>query len=198
MFIKWLAAAFVILFPTCLSAQEHYFAMKGGYNYSSLQVADGTSQYDLTARHAMNIAMVYATKFENLPFGLSIEPGYTLKGSRIAHDTLNYKFHYLSIPVLFDFYPLEKIKISAGPELSYLMAARNLNDTITTSLMDTYSRRWELSGTVGVSISPTFFLDIGMRYNMAFTYAAREDELLQARNLYNNYLQIYILLKIAN
>lgn len=192
------AVTILMILPLQLSGQEHYYAIKGGYNYSTLLNQEGTPQYSISSRSTFNLALVYSNKMRTLPIGFSIEPGYILKGTKIDHDTLDYKLHYINMPILFDFYPIERVKISAGPELAYLISARNLNDTITTDISNIYNKRWELSGAIGVSFSPVFFMDVGFRYNMAFNYAAREDELLNARNLYNKYLQVYLILKIAN
>lgn len=174
-------------------SQESYVGLKGGYNRSSLK-SENTSDLTLQNKHAYTIALVICSVSEQLPLGMSIEPGYTLKGARTEEDSVNYRFHYLNMPLLLDIYPVKRLKLSAGPEISYLAGAKN--DTV--SVLNTYDKRWEISGTVGISYSLSFFADIGLRYNMAFTKVAEYDPLLDRRNLFNQYVQVNLVLKIAN
>ena len=103
------------------------------------------------------------------------------------------------MPLLIDYYLTEKLKLSIGPEISSLGSPKNiLNDSTKVNIRDTFNKKWELSGSVGMSYSFDYFVDIGLKYNRAFTKVADYDPLIDRRNLYNNYLQFYFLLKIAN
>lgn len=176
--------------------QDGYFGIKGGFNISSLN-SSNESAIDISSRNAYNVSMVFSQFYNRI--GGSLELGYTLKGADIGHDTLDYKLHYFSVPVLLDFYPIKQIKISAGPEISYLVSARNhSNDSTSQNLLNTYDNRFEVAGLVGASISLTYFMDFGVRYSQSFTKVSKYDALLDRKNLYNSYLQFYILLKIAN
>lgn len=179
-----------------INAQDGYFGIKGGYNASSLNSSE-ESDIEVNNRHAYNISMVYS--HFNQKLGYSIELGYTLKGADIGHDTLDYKFHYINMPLLIDFYPIKQLKISAGPEISYLLSAKNhSNDTTSQSLLNTYDKRLEVSGLVSASASLTYFMDVGIRYSHSFTKVSKYDALIDRKNLYNSYLQFFILFKIAN
>lgn len=191
-----LLIGFSLLTTVNTFSQESYLGIKGGYNLSKLK-SEGVSRIGLDDKHAYNFALVFGYKARNAPIGMSLEPGYTLKGTRVNQDTLSYKFHYLSLPFLIDYYPIERLKISVGPEISFLTGARNKGDT-TVSIANMYNNKWELSGTVGVSYSLGYFADFGVRYNSAFTKISDMDALIDRRKLFNQYFQAYLLFKIAN
>jgi len=190
-----------------VTAQQSYMGFKGGFNLSKFD-SEGISDIEVDDRKAYNFAFVYSfISRTNPPLGLTIEPGYTLKGTRfktgmILNDTLRAisgnKLHYISLPVLFDFYPIKNLKISVGPEVAFLAKTKLMIADTTQSISSTYNKRWELSGTVGISYSIDFFVDLGLRYNTAFTKVAEMDAILNRQKLFNQYLQVYLMFKIAN
>ena len=122
-----------------------------------------------------------------------------IKGSRVGTDTTDYKFNFLSMPILFDFYPVKKLKISAGPEIGYLLNAKNIvNDSTKVKINNVYDNRLEVSGTVSASYSISYFANLGVRYNRAFTPLAGNDEALKREDLFSEYFQVFLTLKIAN
>lgn len=190
---------------TISKGQDFYIGLKGGYNNANVSSQEFTESLDSieTQRlHAWNIGLVYSYQFYKLPLpvGFSIEAGYNLKGTKTNRDSLNYRFNYLTMPVLLDAYLLnEKLKISVGPEFSYLAKAKNIkNDTTKVSLLSTYNKRWEVSGSVALSYSISFYADLGLKYNTSFTNIANSDAVLERKNLRNQYFQIFLLFKIAN
>lgn len=187
----------LLLFSLTVNAQNTYLGIKAGYTIASFkQEGDGT--VSLNPLPGFTVGLVGSSEFENLPLGFSIEPGYVLKGSRINNDTLDYRFHYVNMPLLFEVYPIKRLKLSAGIEPAYLISAKNhVNDSTKRSLLDTYNR-WEVSGVLGASFTPVYFLDIGFRYTTAFTKAAEQDAIIDRKNIYNQYLQFFVVFKIAN
>lgn len=186
-----------LLVSYTLSSQDTYLGIKAGYTSSSLNSTTSPNP-QLQNRKSLNFALVYNYQF-NQTLGFTFEPGFMIKGSKITNDTLDYKFHYLSMPILFDFYPIKKVKVSVGPEIAYLSNATNrVNDTITFSLLNTYNNRWEFSGIASLSYSASFFLDLGVRYSKSFTKVASFDAILNRRELYNEYVQVFVLFKILN
>ncbi|PIB34522.1 hypothetical protein BFP72_03400 [Reichenbachiella sp. 5M10] len=177
-------------------AQNSYFAIKGGYNLSSLHSSDDPSP-SLSTRPAFSISGVFAEQFDYI--GFSTELGYTRKGTKVNQDTLDYKFNYATGALLLDIYPLDWLKISVGPEFGYLLGATNYaTDSTSQNLLNTYDQRFEVSGTIGASVSVLYFLDLGVRYNRSFTTVSQYDAILNRKDLYNSYLQFFVLLKIAN
>ena len=194
---------FIIGLSSYSSAQSH-LAFKTGFNSSRLN-ADDDSPVEFSSRPAYNLALAYTFKSRNTPLGFSVEPGYTLKGAKVSIDTVDYKYDYLTLPILIDFYPLKRLRISAGPEISYLAGARNIGakkqvvDTVQViNVTDNYDNRMEVSATLGVSYPLDFFLDLGFRYNRGLTRITDLDAITNRRKLYNEYLQVFLLFRIAN
>lgn len=186
------------LHANVLLAQEGYLGIRTGYSNTTLN-SSSTSDITIDSRHTWHTSLVYSYIFKNNLMGFSIEPGYLIKGTRIDVDTMDYKFNFISTPLLFDFYPIKKLKVSIGPEVAYLIDAKNtVNDTTKVSLTDTYNNRWEISGTIGASYSLSFFADLGVRYNRSFTPLASSDVALKREDLFSEYFQVFLLLKIAN
>ncbi|MFY0600809.1 MAG: PorT family protein [Cyclobacteriaceae bacterium] len=189
-----------LTFFTCWNvvAQASFFGLKGGYNISSLS-SSGQSKIKLEDRNAFNVAGVISFREWQSKWGFSLEPGYTLKGTLTNADTLDYRFHYLTLPLLVDCYPIKRLKISAGPEISYLVSTKNkVNDTIKVNLLNTYGNRLEFSATIGAAYELDYFVDIGIRYNASLTKISDFDPELGMKNLRNQYFQVYLLFKIAN
>lgn len=181
------------------SSQDFYLGLRGGYNRATLSADASPSLIKLQDRNAWNLAFTYNFKAEKIPVGFSFETGYVQKGAKTNVDSLDYQFHFLAMPILLDIYPIKRLRISVGPEVSYLMAAKNrANDSTKVNLLNTYDNRVEFSGSIGASFSLSFFADLGVRYNQSFTPIAKQDPVLDRRNLFNQYFQIFLLLKIAN
>lgn len=201
-------------------SQEFYFGLRGGYNKSTLHSSNESSP-TLEPRTSFSIGAVYCSEPNTTvgKLGYTIEFGYTQKGAIIDSDSLDYKFHYLSAPLLIDIYPIPRLKLSAGLEFSYLTKARNNNivyvdsvvfenniatDTITSkvdrsySLLNTYDKRFEVAGIVDASYAVSFFMNVGFRYSHSFTNVSKYDGILDRQDLRNSYFQVYLLLKLAN
>jgi len=188
----------LLLFVTTICpAQDFYFGLKGAYNLSTLSDQDDSPLLD--SRNTFGVSAVFDFKPAQSDFGISFEPGYIRKGAVIDSDTLDYVFHFIGGPILFNYSPIPNFKVSVGPELAYLTEARNIpNDSTKISILDDYDNRWEISGTLGASYSLSFFADVGVRYSLAFTDLASSDALIDSRNLYTQYFQVFLLLKVAN
>ena len=178
--------------------QDYYFGLRAGYSQSQLE-GDGAPALALQDRQGFTFAFVHNVRFNRSKFGFTIETGYVLKGARINSATNDYRFHYLNAPVLLDFYPTEKLKLSVGPEVAFLADARNrTSDSTSVGINDVFNERWEVSGTASVSYALDFFADIGVRYSRGFTKTQNLDAILNRRNQYNSYFQVFIMLKLAN
>lgn len=189
----------IFICTICWGQEGFYVGLKGGYNNASLQSEPLSGSIETKSFHAWNIGLLYSHCFQQVPVGFTTEIGYTLKGTQTNINSLSYRFDYISVPLSIDLYVFEKIKLSVGPEFSYLGKANNIkNDSTTVSILDTYNKRWELSGSVALSYSISFFSDIGIKYNRSFTNVSNRDAILNRKNLYNQYFQVFLLLKIAN
>lgn len=193
-----ITAFFVLFFYFTSNAQNYHLGLRLGYSQSSLS-ADAASAISLKDRQSFGIGLVHTIRPYQSKFGVSIETGYVLKGTRIENESLDYRLHYINAPILFDFYATEKLKLSLGPELGFLADARNrLTDSTSVTLEDIYEERWDISGTFSLSYALDFFLDVGARYNRSFSKFRTPDNNLNRIDQYSEYFQIFLAFKIAN
>ncbi len=178
--------------------QEYHLGLRAGYSQANLE-ADDESAFTLKARQAFTFAFTHNLRFRQSPIGFSIETGYVLKGARISDPGNDYRLQYMNFPVLLDIYPSENLRLSVGPEISFLADARNrTTDSTSVNLNSVFDKRWELSGTIGLSYALDFFVDIGARYTHGFSKYENLDAILNRREQYNSYFQIYFGIKLAN
>lgn len=192
-------AVFVIITaPIIVKAQDSFFGLRFGYVESSF-ISQKEGPVDLSPLRSFSAAMVFSSAFDRSPFGVSIEPGYIMKGSHTDIDSLSYRFHYFTLPITFDFSPIQKIKLSAGLAGGYLVSAVNKpKGGEAKSITDVYNQRWEAAALLGASYSVTYFLDAGARYSVSFTDVSSYDPAIGRRDLANQYWQVFLLFKVAN
>lgn len=193
-----ITALCILLFHFTSNAQNYHLGLRTGYSQSSLQ-SDDQSAISIKDRQSFSIGLVHSIRPYQSKFGMSIETGYVLKGIRIENESLDYRLHYINMPILFDYFPTEKLKLSIGPEIGFLADARNrLTDSTSVSIDDIYEERWDISGTLSVSYALDFFVEIGARYNRSFTKFGNLDAVLNRRDQYSEYFQVFLAFKIAN
>jgi len=179
-------------------AQNYSFGLRVGYSQSDLK-SDDVSAFDLKDRQAFSIGLVHSFRQYQSNLGFTIETGYLLKGVRIESESLDYRLHYINAPILLDYYPTKKLKLSIGPEIGFLADARNrLTDSTSITIDNVYDQRWDVSGTLGISYALDFFVEVGARYNRSFTKFSNLDAQLNRRDQYAEYFQFFLSFKIAN
>lgn len=189
----------LLFFSVCsLQAQDYHFGLRLGYIQSSIDGETGNTP-ELNSRHAFQIGLVHTIKARDARLGLSIETGYALKGARINDPTLNYRLHYLSMPVLLDIYPVKGLKLSVGPEFNFLLDARNqVNANTSFTLEEISENRWDIDGTISASYALDFFVDFGVRYTMPFSDIASSDPNINRTDLSISSFQVFFYFKVAN
>ncbi len=195
--MKALVSCVFILTLLSVSAQESYFGIKTGYIMPQMN-GENESTIDMETFHSSTFGMVICSEFDNSPLGLTIEPGYVLKGGNANTDSVKYRLHYANMPVLIDYYPLSFVKLNAGLEPAFLMQAQNTYPEEHVKLLDDFDKRFELSATLGVSLSISYFLDVNFRYSKGLTKIRDYDAYLQMSDISNDYTQISLTWKIAN
>lgn len=193
-----ITSLFVLFFQYTVCAQNYHLGLRTGYSQSTLS-SDESSAIPIKDRQSFGIGLVHTFKPHQSKFGFSIETGYVLKGVRIENESLDYRLHYINAPILIDYYPTEKLRLSVGPELGFLADARNrLTDSTSVGIDDVYDERWDVSGTLSVSYALDFFVDFGVRYNRSFTKFGNLDAVLNRRDQHSEYFQVFLSFKIAN
>lgn len=187
-----------------LNAQNLEFGIKSGLGIANMHItnlSDSESNSDIFSpiiSYSINGTLNYKSKGF---WGFSIEPGIIKKGWKPNGSTNKMKLIYLQMPLLSDFYLSKKVFLSLGPEINYLVNAKNDTQNNTK-----YFYRTELSGVIGGTYSISDNLDVGIRYSHGLTQISdiiwkigESGEFLGIEYKdYNQYLQVFIKLKLKN
>ncbi len=176
-----LLVAAALTFSVPAQAQKFHYGVKAGANFA---VQSGVAQYYdnsniLVAGH-IGLTGTYNL---NRNMMLETELSYNEEGSN--GSGVIQKFHYLSVPVLYDYsfghaYNSNlSIHLNVGPEFSYLLNATHRADGATTNITSGL-RHAQLSGVIGVGlIQPVgkHFVTLDLRLNVAATkFQASDDQ----------------------
>ncbi|MFA5330592.1 MAG: porin family protein [Prolixibacteraceae bacterium] len=193
------------------NAQNLELGFKTGLGLANIHITnlpDSENNSDLfsqTPSYSLNGTLNF--KSEGF-WGFSFEPGFIKKGwiSNKGNNNENkIQLQYLQLPILSDFYLSDKLYFSIGPEVNYLLNAKNKSDYGTQEITD-LNKKFELSGAIGGAYKIFNNLDIGIRYSHGLTQIS--DKVLWVINEfnensmemkdYNQYFQFFIRLKIKN
>ena len=187
-----------ITFHFSTQAQGYHLGLRLGYLNSEL-LSDDVGTPGLINRQNFSIGLVHTHKPYLGKWGFSVETAYQLKGPRVADEDINYRMHYLSAPVMVDFYPTSKLRLSVGPELNYLLDGRNeINSDSSITLKNVIDSRLLVSGAASVSYALDYYIDIGVRYSRDFTVLSDLDAILNRRKTRHQTFQVFLYFKIAN
>lgn len=146
------------------------FGVKGGLNISTVSKDNGWKDTNSKLGY---FAGVYMHATVNEVFSIQPELLYNNMGVKYDNGKLSHtlNLNYLAMPVMFQFQPLPKLYLEAGPQFSYLIGNKNKydsnNKTIIEKDKDTYSQL-DLSGALGVAFKFNN-MAIGARYLIGFT-----------------------------
>jgi hypothetical protein len=137
-------------------------------------------------------------------WGLSVEPGFIQKGGIQTYSDVKVRFqlNYIQMPILADIYISDKLFVSVGPELGYMINAKAKSKDYSNDITDIYDKRFELSGLIGVNYSIIKNVDIGIRYSYGLTYTSKMTLTDEQGNdkgeikEFNQYLQLILRFKI--
>jgi len=112
---------------------EVYYGVKAGTNISQLYYTG--DQNNFLDNDRMKVSAHFGAFAEivfNEFFSLQPEFLYSIKGARfkdVSDDNLryHYEYHYLSLPIMAKYYVTKRINIQAGPQVAYLVNAKNLS-----------------------------------------------------------------------
>lgn len=191
--------AFLLIHPTIqtLKAQEFYVGLKTGYGQSSFE-HDGTSSFALNSKQFLNIALTYNYKFSD-KYGVNIETGFSDRGVEIDNADLDYRLNLVDLPILLDYYPVPRLRLNIGPEITHLISAMNkASDGTKENITERFDKKWAVNGAFGANYNISFFLDAGFRYHIPFSTISQSDAVLNTQKTKSRYFQLYLLFKIAN
>ena len=188
----------LLLLGQAVNAQDYHLGLRMGYSNSAIN-SENEAQPSISSRQAFNFGLVHTYRALEAPIGFSVETGYLLKGTRVNSGAIDYRMHFLSMPVLLDLYPNKRLRMSIGPEINYLLDGRNhLTDSTSITLHNIYTNRWEVAGVVSASYIIDFFMEVGARYSQGLNTLANRDAILGRNRIRTTSFQIFFYFKVAN
>ncbi|WP_304132856.1 porin family protein, partial [Mesonia mobilis] len=137
----------ILLFTVSLSAQEVRFGVKGGVNFSKININQsndllnsemktgfhigGLVEFKLTNRFALEPQLFYSRQNSILEIKLAdlTFPGSTPNDPIFVENINNeYNLDLINLPILAKFYITEGFNIFAGPQFSYLVSEKDKYD----------------------------------------------------------------------
>jgi len=153
-----LLAVFTALGFTNVNAQEIKFGAKAGFNLASIS---GDNTKDVDAVTSFNFGVLseipLSDKFSFQPELMYSGQGYSFKDHTVA-------LSYLNIPLMGKYYVTKGLSIEAGPQLGFLLSAKNesidVKDSFTT---------FDFGLNFGLGYKFKNGLNFGARYNLGLT-----------------------------
>ena len=195
--MKKLVIIFVVVLGTFTAkAQESKTSITAGYSTVKLKVKISASEFDESNSESVsgNGFFIGLTREVNINSKYSFKPGilYTQLTPEDSDD--DDKLEYLQIPLFFNYYPNEKVFLTAGPKIDYLLEEEdvdgyrkisfalglgigfelsekldliaNYSIQLSDSLGDEYDN--DISNGLGTNVNASLkqnFLNIGLAYN---------------------------------
>ena len=196
------------------NAQNYEVGVAAGFDVVNLHLTNSSENsfiYNISPIATCNINGFLS--FKNTGFwGFSLEPGIIRKGWNQSFNSNNKKnkirLYYLQLPVLSDFYISNRIYFSTGPEISYLMSAKNNygnNYESNTQDIAEYLNRFELSAMAAINFKINEISTVSFRFsqgiteisnNVLWTYS--EVEVPDEPRDFNQYFQLLLKMRIKN
>ena len=117
---------------TFFNAQEIYFGPKVGVNLTHVMYdGDGESFYNNKQMQLSSHFGVFAEFTISDYFSVQPELLYSVKGAQFDLEGEDFYrsshiFKYLSLPIIAKYYVTEEISVEAGPQVAYLLSAKNV------------------------------------------------------------------------
>jgi hypothetical protein len=168
--LKVFLAVFVLGISTAtLRAQEGSgFGIKGGLNLTNINIDDPDASYD--SRTGFHVGLFLRGKFNKV----GIQPEVLLFTQRAIGNygslgEVEDSFTYLSIPVMFKFYPVGGLNLQLGPQFGFLLdGERKFESALGTfkeDIKDSYEKS-DVSISLGAGYDFGFGLGLDFRYNI--------------------------------
>lgn len=189
---KLILSAMAVCTFGLVSAQDMNFGVKAGANLSNLSgdVEDTKSlfgahigafvEFKFTDNMAFQPELLYSMQ------GAKSESSYTETGVTVNEES-TLKLGYINIPLMFKYYATEALYIEAGPQVGFLMSAKEDWSTSATFGGETESESGEddvkdafksidFGFNLGAGYNITENLSLGLRYNLGLSNIADSDD----------------------
>jgi hypothetical protein len=153
-----LVAVFTVLGFANVTAQEIKFGAKGGLNFATIS-GDNTKGIDLVTSFNFGVLseIPISDKFSFQPELMYSGQGYSFNDNTIA-------LNYLNIPLMGKYYLTKGFSIEAGPQLGFLLSAKNEK----TDVKDSFNS-FDFGVNFGLGYKLDNGLNFGARYNLGLT-----------------------------
>ena len=139
------------------------------------------------------------------PLGISLESNYLSKGGHQKVSTipdLTIRLNYLNVLPLLSFRLMNKLRMVAGPEFSFLLKGEGISSLGTTDFTKVYDQGMEIAVLAGLQYQLHNRLDLGLRASRGLSYVSEinwtngnGDSDGNSRE-YNTYLQLLLRFRI--
>jgi hypothetical protein len=202
--------ALLLFLSANLFAQHIEMGFAAGFDIADLHYTNPSEAhflYHISPTAAYNLNGFLSFRNNGL-WGFSVEPGIIGKGwnqSLEAGNTKNkIRLYYFQLPVLSDFYLSNKLYFSIGPEMNYLLHARNKHESVSQNIAE-YLNKFELSGLAAINYNINEVFTVSFRYSHGVTEIAKNtlwvysetDNPNEVKD-YNQYFQLLIKIKLKN
>ncbi|MBA9072710.1 hypothetical protein GGR22_000836 [Flavobacterium gossypii] len=155
-----LLAVVTVLGFANVNAQKIKFGAKGGLNFASIS---GDNTKDIDAVAAFNFGLLseipISDKFSFQPEVMFSGQGYSFKDN----DNL-VALNYLNVPLMGKYYLTKGLSIEAGPQLGFLLSAKNEKKDVKDSF-----KTFDFGVNFGLGYKLDNGLNFGARYNLGLT-----------------------------
>ena len=162
--------AFVLFFAIVSeSRSQTAFGLKGGINFTNFNVADAQGTYD--SRTGYHAGFFLREKFNKVAFQpeLLLFTQNNVIENYQGYYKVTQRFTYVSVPLMFKFYPIWGLNMQVGPQFGFLVDGQRKTDTpLGTSTEDIkdYYKQSDVSISSGIGYDFKFGLGVDVRYNI--------------------------------
>lgn len=159
---KLLLGCFALFTWQKAAAQDVHWGVKGGLNVAILQNSAGGETEFKPGFHAGGLAHIHLVQ----NFALQPELFYSGQGGKTitGNNEINTNLHYLNLPVLVQYMFNNGFRVQAGPQIGFLMKARNKDQNNNEVNVIQNYRTTDFSIPVGVSYLSDSGLGIDLRW----------------------------------
>ena len=207
----WIVFCLIIFSEGIINAQKFKFGLLVGLDIANAHLTDKPDiegdlrmYYPMIAFNANGFIEFKSTGF----VGFSTEPGFIQKGGLQKYDKDNkdddvrIQLNYIQIPILVDLYMSNKLFLSIGPELAYMINARAKSKDNSYDISNLYDNEFEISGLIGINYNIIEKIDVGLRYSHGLSYTMKilwrsgfGDYVGESKD-YNQYFQLIVKFRI--
>ncbi|MEN2402940.1 porin family protein [Flavobacterium sp. MC2016-06] len=145
------------------NAQQTRFGVKGGLNLTTFAGGNYWDAKSLVGFHVGGFAEIKVIE------RLAIQPEllFSTQGAKLDNLDINSKLNYLNIPVLAKFFITKQFTVEAGPQIGFLLSAKNDGEDAKDAFKST-----DFGFNFGAGYNFTDNVSVGLRYTVGLSNIA--------------------------